>query len=626
MSVLRPSVALGTLQQALLDRGIAARSLYLNILFAQEIGLDLNEGMIDRLPTHLLLGEWLFAAALGSAPAVEQAKAYRRLLQQILGRNYATAERVREDTAPKFVARAAQSITEARPAAVGFTLMFQQTAASLAIAKAVKGIDPQISICFGGANCHGPMGAVLLRHFEQIDYVFTGEADESFPVFVQRLLAGAPLADLGGVIGRNGAAAIGTAPPVVELDRLPIPNYDDYFEQLGSFPEADRVRSSVPFESARGCWWGQKQHCTFCGLNGEGMAFRSKSPERVLAELDTLAHRYGVRRFSAADNILAMAHIASVMAPLANRAPHDRPGLLFYEVKSNLNERQLAILAKAGVVWMQPGIESLADDILRIMRKGVTALLNVRLLRNCRELGIGLLWNMLHGFPGETAEAYRRMAAFIPLLEHLQPPKGCFPIRLDRFSPNFESAAELGFSQIAPAPAYAAIFDLPAAALRDMAYFFEGFAANVADERSVALLKTAIVAWWHRWHQITASPMLQSHNVAPGKLIIDTRQIAVAPAHYLDAEEAAMLDCLRDPVAGGDLRRNGGDSTLRRLLELKLVLELDGVMLSLVTESERQIHAREVRADFPLGYFVGSPNLPVILEGPSVEPINEPVA
>ena len=30
------------------------------------------------------------------------------------------------------------------------------------------------------------------------------------------------------------------------------------------------------------------------------------------------------------------------------------------------------------------------------MRKGVTALANVRLLRNCTEIGVGAVWNILH--------------------------------------------------------------------------------------------------------------------------------------------------------------------------------------------------------------------------------------
>ena len=49
-----------------------------------------------------------------------------------------------------------------------------------------------------------------------------------------------------------------------------------------------RVVPTLLFETSRGCWWGAKSHCTFCGLNGETMAFRSKSPRRALDELEQL--------------------------------------------------------------------------------------------------------------------------------------------------------------------------------------------------------------------------------------------------------------------------------------------------------------------------------------------------
>jgi radical SAM superfamily enzyme YgiQ (UPF0313 family) len=69
-------------------------------------------------------------------------------------------------------------------------------------------------------------------------------------------------------------------------------------------PRGARHQVWIPFESARGCWWGAKHHCTFCGLNGSAMRFRAKSPQRVLSELADLARRHHSFRFEAVDNIL----------------------------------------------------------------------------------------------------------------------------------------------------------------------------------------------------------------------------------------------------------------------------------------------------------------------------------
>ena len=79
------------------------------------------------------------------------------------------------------------------------------------------------------------------------------------------------------------------------LDTLPIPDYDDYIDALASSPAAADVTPMLMLETSRGCWWGEKHHCTFCGLNGLTMAFRSKTPERVIEEIETLRSRYGAR-------------------------------------------------------------------------------------------------------------------------------------------------------------------------------------------------------------------------------------------------------------------------------------------------------------------------------------------
>src|SRR5262249_29657454 len=160
------------------------------------------------------------------------------------------------------------------------------------------------------------------------------------------------------------------------------------------FHDALRATMFLSFESARGCWWGEVAHCTFCGLNGATMAFRSKSAPRVLSEVLTLARKYRVLDLHAVDNILDHAYFEDLLPALA------ASGLdlsVFYEVKSNLKRHQLERLRDAGVDQIQPGIESLSTPILRLMRKGVTAWQNVRLLKWCAELGIDVLWNLLYG-------------------------------------------------------------------------------------------------------------------------------------------------------------------------------------------------------------------------------------
>src|SRR5205807_1753573 len=99
------------------------------------------------------------------------------------------------------------------------------------------------------------------------------------------------------------------------------------------------------------------------------------------------------------DNILDMAYLGSLLPRLAGA------GLdlgLHWEIKANLRRSQLQVLADAGVVAVQPGIESLSGQVLRLMDKGVTGCLNVRALRDAASCGLGVVWNYLYGFPGEN--------------------------------------------------------------------------------------------------------------------------------------------------------------------------------------------------------------------------------
>jgi ribosomal peptide maturation radical SAM protein 1 len=611
MSVVRPSAALGLLQALLREKDICAESLYLNLLFADRIGLDLNEQLAEKLPSHLLAGDWLFAPCLGRQPHRPHVQRHARELDAVLQRKgMAELYTIRPNVAPSFVAEAADRLLERKPRIVGFTSMFEQTAASLAIAAAIKDRDPSVVVCFGGANCHGPMGAVLLKHYRQIDYVFTGEADAVFGPVVEAILRDGRPPAMPGCLSRDRAAA-GAAVPVTAMDALPIPDYTDYFQQVAGLSEAARVRPSIPFESSRGCWWGQKHHCTFCGLNAQGMVFRAKSPQRILHEIETLHAAFGIGRFAATDNILSISHIDGVLGKLAER-PDANTLRFFYEIKANMDEAQLGVLARAGTVWLQPGIESLSDSVLRLMRKGVSVLLNLRLMRNCRELGVGLVWSMLYGFPGEPRGSYDIIARMIPLLEHLQPPVGCGRIRLDRFSPNFERAREIGFRNVTPMTAYGAIYDVPDEELAELAYFFEGDAPEAAREEDLSALKAATAAWRSRWFDEPAAPQLTMTAVGPARLIKDTRSCALQPFYYATGAEVALLDLMRTPCArarlvvqlSGVFDSASIAEAADTLLQRGFAIEMDGKMLSLVTEAAREIFDADARAEFPLGFVV----------------------
>src|SRR5581483_3803198 len=400
-----PSLGLSLLKAGLARAGVPCDLRYLNFDFARRIGAWRYE-RICNFSSDLLLGDWIFAAAVfgDGIPPPE------RYFAEVLHRRGAQPfehERpemygpqrdgevlaVRAEVEPYLDACLA-GVPWADYALVGFTSTFEQNLASLALAQRLKARYPQLALAFGGANCEVPMGVALHRRFPFIDYVCSGEGDLVFPELARAVVNGREMGELPGIVRRVGGQTVAprvASRPVMDLDALPLPDYGDYLEQREQLgPDAD-ADWHLPLETARGCWWGAKSHCTFCGLNGATMRFRAKSPARALAEMRQLAAQYQPRQLAAVDNSLDMRYFQDVLPELAARPIGME---LFYETKANLRREQIRLLREAGVTRIQPGIESLSTAVLRLMRKGVTAVQNIQLLRWCAEYMVEPYWSL----------------------------------------------------------------------------------------------------------------------------------------------------------------------------------------------------------------------------------------
>ncbi len=405
VSVSRPAMGLSLLKARLQEEGIACDVAYPNLYFAERAGLDEYILVDEKISLAMFAGDWLFAQHFWGESM--DTATWLATLQQHCGgdQNYQKVLRLRDEIGP-FLEGCFERFDVASYDVIGFTSTFQQNLASLTLARLIRERHPDKIIVFGGGNCEGVMGLELHRSFPWIDFICSGESDNSFPLLLKRLAAGDTLAGIPGLIVREDGRSLLMAPPdkIHDMDALPDPDFREYFAALESSPLRSRLKPQLLLESARGCWWGAKQHCTFCGLNGETMAFRAKSAERVLAEVERQVALYGVRHIQAVDNIISHDYFRTLLPMLKER----QLGVtFFYEIKSNLRRDQIQLMREAGILAVQPGIESLSSHVLKLMKKGVTGIQNIQLLKWCREYGIEVAWNLLYGFPGETAEGLR---------------------------------------------------------------------------------------------------------------------------------------------------------------------------------------------------------------------------
>src|SRR5262249_18068031 len=152
------------------------------------------------------------------------------------------------------------------------------------------------------------------------------------------------------------------------------------------------------------------------------------------------------------------------------------------------------LMAQAGVTHMQPGLESLSSNVLRLMRKGIRAVQNVNLLRWSQYYEIRVSWNFLWGFPGETEQDYTEQAAVIPHLIHLQPPASANRIWLERFSPFFSGQDTCQFRDKAPEGSYRYVY-FDDVDLERVAYFFDYLAEGSLPDDAYAGVCGAVRAW-----------------------------------------------------------------------------------------------------------------------------------
>jgi ribosomal peptide maturation radical SAM protein 1 len=534
-----PSIGLSLLQPALRRIGVTCDIRYFFLDFADLVGVDAYDQLVDPRYYQALVGEWVFA---GEATATDDPEAALHYLHQVFGADYPalnSAERLAtflnaRAAASQFIPQCVDELDDGYDL-VGFTTSFQQNTASLAAARLLKQRSPQTRIAFGGANCQGDMGLALIEHYDFIDAVCLDEGDTTFPTYVEWLrdsgASGDPIPGMAvrvnGVIRVCGNGGV----RVEHLDDLPDPDFDDFFHQHGQSSAAATHPPAVLVETARGCWWGAKHHCTFCGINGLSMAFRSKSQGRAYDEITRLAVRYG-SDFISVDAILDQRYFKELLPRLAAEGPAIT---MYCELKSNLTEEQLILLSRAGLKKIQPGIEALDTPLLKLMKKGCTTLQNVQTLKLAAEAGLYVEWNLLHGFPGEEAENYRQAARVMAMLFHLQPPNAVGPVRADRFSPYFNDPERFGIV-LEPLPAYRFLYPFDKATVRRLAYHF---LIRLA-EPAVAAPAVAQAAAWQLHHDASA---LTVEDHGPNLSVADERWGWPRRQHQLTGAAAAVYRC-----------------------------------------------------------------------------------
>lgn len=310
------------------------------------------------------------------------------------------------------------------------------------LAKAIADCQQKPFLVLGG---HGPTPDPA--HFMGLtgaDAVVMGEGEVTFVELLAALEDGRrSFADIDGLAWMQDGRCVINKPRALiqDLAEVAWPAYDlfpmDVYRLL-PMPRAEATEFSLPVLSGRGCTF----RCTFCYRMDTG--FRPRPTEDVLDEVAFLMEKYRVSYIDFSDELLMSSKdrtIAFCQAIL------DRDLKFKWFCNGRLNYASpevLAMMKKAGCVFINYGIESVDNTVLKNMRKALTYDQIIRGIEATRAEGISPGLNIIFGNKGDNLETLRKSVEFLKKYDDFAQLRTIRPVTPYPGSPLFEEAVATG--------------------------------------------------------------------------------------------------------------------------------------------------------------------------------------
>jgi len=272
------------------------------------------------------------------------------------------------------------------PDVIGLSVLHANRWGAVEIARIAKGMNPGVTIVFGGVGAT-LLWEHLLRHFKEIDLCVLGEGEYPFLKVVEAIEAGNPKASekIPGLALRKRGAVVKTGEPlrIRDLDHLPDPAAHFTYPHV---------------TSTRGC----PGNCTFCGsprLWGRNVRFHS--PEYFVDQLQRL-HRKGVGFFYFSDDtfMLKKDRVIEICRKILERGLR-----ISWAAISHVNyvdEEVLSWMRRAGCTQISYGVESGSERIRHLLNKNIRTDQIQKAFSLTTRYGILSRAYFIYGCPGET--------------------------------------------------------------------------------------------------------------------------------------------------------------------------------------------------------------------------------
>lgn len=489
-----PCIGLEILKTISNSLGIKTSVLYANFLFANLIGVEKYQKISQVLMSmHTMLGERIFANAVDKTMPIlgfNFLKRYDDNFNEIFEKSSSIDEmELIAKKADEWSDALANAIVKRDFKIVGISTGHQQTNAAISLINKIKKYNKDIICVIGGSSCDGDMATGVLSLCNNADYVFCGESEISWKYFLTSYRDG--------VMPNN---RIIKSEYLANLDEIRSDDnyYNDFYKQLNYLDLIKEEKTSLMYESSRGCWWGEHHKCSFCGVNGWNRHYRHKSEQKVKNELTNMLKAHPkVKRIQMVDTLMPRNYLDRLISIIKNEFPYVS---LFYEQRADLSFKQVLQLKLSGIKYTQVGIEALSTNLLKLVNKGLKAEQNIKFLRYAKSVGLLVGWNLLTEIPNDRKEDWINFLELLPLIYHLNPPLLIRPLEIVRFSPFFEQPTEYGIQNITPDQVYSEIFS-QSTDLEKIAWLFNAdYYSDSKDNRVLNhRIKHEVQKWIETW-------------------------------------------------------------------------------------------------------------------------------
>ncbi|MBI5163052.1 MAG: B12-binding domain-containing radical SAM protein [Magnetospirillum sp.] len=249
----------------------------------------------------------------------------------------------------------------------------------------------------------------------QADAIVMGEGERVACDLMAALEGNTPLDGVLGLAFRDGSKVKvnARAPLIEDIASIPWPAYDLFempYYRLYRRPNIKPTEFALPMLSGRGCTF----KCTFCYRMDTG--HRPRPHDDILDEVEFLQKTYRIDYIDFSDDLLMISGPRTVefCESIIRR------GLKFrWACNGRLNYATpdvLKVMKEAGASFINYGIESVDNEVLKNMKKGLRYEQIIEGIKNTRALGLSPGLNIIFGNIGDNLDTLRRSVEF--LLEH----------------------------------------------------------------------------------------------------------------------------------------------------------------------------------------------------------------